>query len=111
MRYSRLSTALPLAALLLSAQGVQAEGGPQGDGPKWEEMKKKHEECLKNAGLDQKTIDTLGDCHKGAMKDKKEGKDEMKAAVEACMKEKGVTLTAAQHDSVKKCHHHPKKDK
>ncbi len=79
---------------------------------KWEEMKKKHEECLKNSGaFDQKTIDTLADCHKTVMKDNKEksekgDKDSGKAAVDACLKDKGLTLTQAQQDALKSCHQH-----
>lgn len=84
---------------------------------KWEDMKKKHDECLKSSGaFDQKVIDALGECHKSMMKDhdkmpEKGDHEAMKGMMDSCLKDKGLSLTDAQREAMKGCHrNHDKHD-
>ena len=106
----RFSTCLGIAWYTFGFLGV-SHVAYAGDAPgkeKHEEMHKKHEECLKKSGaFDQQQLDTLSECHKANMQDakSKEGKDSWKEAVQACLKEKGLTLSKAQEDAMQGCHH------
>jgi hypothetical protein len=108
-----------IASMVLGAvvcSGISFGADDDAKRAKWEEMKKKHEECLKSSGLsDQATIDALSDCHKSIARDPENKADKgdreaWKGKVDACLKEKGITLTAEQQNALKTCHekHHHK---
>jgi hypothetical protein len=103
MRFSN-GCGLALAGLLMIGGVARADGDKKGH----EEMKAKHDACLKEQGFDDATIAALGECHKGAMHDHKGGKDAMKSAMEACLKGKNITLTDDQKSKMETCHHHHK---